>query len=232
IRDAEVSQRAREFQITSPKGQRISDPGPPDKTLLDGVRGSMMIEKMLDAEFSKGNVRPTDAQIAQYYEQHQDLFIKDKGEVQIAHIAVRLPPHATDKQKKEAADKIMAIRKQAGSTKDFAALARKTSEDEVSAAKGGDLGYFRRGQLPPVVEKQAFNTPVGKMSGIIESNLGYSFMKILARRGVTYQPLKDVKPKVAMVLLEFNQDYVVKALLRKLGKKAKIDFKKPSDRAA
>ena len=232
IADVAVSQRAREFQITSTRGERVSNPGPPDRTLLDAVRGSMLIEKMLDAEFSKSNVRPTDAQIKQYYDEHKDLFIKDPGEVQLAHIAVRLPPHATDRQKKEAWEKIMKLRKEAQSTKDFAALAKKTSDDEVSASKGGDLGSFRRGQLPPVVEKQAFNTPAGKISDVIESNLGYSFMKVVSRRGVTYQSLKEVKPKIAMVLLEYNQDFVVKSLLRTLNKRAKIEFKKRTDRAA
>jgi parvulin-like peptidyl-prolyl isomerase len=192
----------------------------------------MLIEKMLDAEFSKSNVRPTDAQIKQYYDEHKDLFVKDPGEVELAHIAVRLPPHATDRQKKEAWEKIMKLRKEAQSTKDFAALAKKTSDDEVSASKGGDLGSFRRGQLPPVVEKQAFNTPAGKISDVIESNLGYSFMKVVSRRGITYQSVKEVKPKIAMVLLEYNQDFVVKSLLRTLNKKAKIDFKKPADRTA
>jgi hypothetical protein len=57
-------------------------------------------------------------------------------------------------------------------------------------------------------------------------------MKVVSRRGITYQSLKEVKPKIAMVLLEYNQDFVVKSLLRTLNKKAKIDFKKPTDRTA
>jgi parvulin-like peptidyl-prolyl isomerase len=232
IPDAQVAQRAREFQITSVKGQRVSNPGPPDATLLNAVRGSMLIEKMLDTDFSQAKVRPTDQQVKKYYDEHKDLFIKDPGEVQIAHIAVRLPRGASAQQKKEAWDKITRLFKEAQATKDFATLAKKSSEDEVSAPKGGDLGFFRRGQLPPIVEKQAFNTPVGKLSDILESNLGYSFMKIVSRRGVTYQSLAEVKPKVAMVLLEYNQDDVVKSLLRKLNKQAKIQFRQPTDRNA
>jgi parvulin-like peptidyl-prolyl isomerase len=83
-----------------------------------------------------------------------------------------------------------------------------------------------------VVEKQAFSTPVGKLSEIIESSLGYSFMKVTSRRGVTYQTLSEVKPKIAMVLLEYNQDQAVKALLKRLAQRAKIDFKTPAERSA
>ncbi len=68
-------------------------------------------------------------------------------------------------------------------------MAKENSEDSESAAKGGDLGYFRPGQLPPVVDKVVFATPVGQLTEILESNLGYSFIKVIARRGETIAPL-------------------------------------------
>ena len=193
---------------------------------MNAVRGSMMIEKMLDDEFRAHHVQPTDAQIQQYYEEHRDLFVKDPGEVQIAHIAVKLPPNATDAQKKAAAEKIIKIYNEAKKTKDFAALAKQNSEDTESAAKGGDLGYFRPGQLPPVVDKMVFATPVGQLTQILQSNLGYSFIKVVARRGETISPLPEVKAKIAMFILDENEDAVVKGLLKKIAKGAKIEFKK------
>ena len=72
----------------------------------------------------------------------------------------------TDAQKKAAAEKIIKIYNEAKKTKDFAALAKQNSEDTESAAKGGDLGYFRPGQLPPVVDKVVFATPVGQLTQI------------------------------------------------------------------
>jgi parvulin-like peptidyl-prolyl isomerase len=227
IPDPEVAQRAREFQIGGAEGQTTPQTGAPDAQLMNAVRGSMMIEKMLDDEFRAHHVQPTDAQIQQYYEEHRDLFVKDPGEVQIAHIAVKLPPNATDAQKKAAAEKILKVYKQAQKSKDFAALAKKESEDTESAAKGGDLGYFRPGQLPPVVDKMVFSTPVGQVSQILQSNLGYSFIKVVSRRGETIAPLPEVKAKIAMFILDENEDAVVKALLKKLAKGAKIEFKNP-----
>ena len=178
----------------------------PDALLMNEVRGSMMIEKMLDDEFRTHHVQPTEAQIQDYYDQHRDLFVKDPGEVQIAHIAVKLPPNATDAQKKAAAEKIIKIYKEAQKNKDFAAIAKQNSEDTESAAKGGDLGYFRPGQLPPVVDKMVFATPVGQLTQILESNLGYSFIKVVARRGETNAPLSEVKAKIALFLLDENED--------------------------
>jgi parvulin-like peptidyl-prolyl isomerase len=227
VPDAEVAQRAREFQIGGAEGQTAPQTGAPDAQLMNAVRGSMMIEKMLDDEFRAHRVQPTDAQIQKYYEEHRDLFVKDPGEVQIAHIAVKIPPNATDAQKKAAAEKIVKIYKEAQKTKDFAALAKQNSEDTESAAKGGDLGYFRPGALPPVIDKMVFATPVGQLTQIVESNLGYSFIKVVSRRGETIAPLTEVKAKIAMFILDENEDMVVKTLLKKLEKGAKIEFKTP-----
>jgi len=170
-------------------------------------------------------VRPTDAQIKAYYEEHKDLFVKDPGEVQIAHIAVKLPANPTDEQKKAASDKIVKLYKEAQKTKDFAAFAKANSEDAKSAAKGGDLGYFHPGQLPPVVDRLVFATPVGHTTQIVESNMGFSFIKVTARRGETLAPLSEVRAKIAMILLDYNEEAVVKALLKKLSKPAKVEFK-------
>jgi len=233
VTDPEVAQRAREFQIGGAGGgQTAPQTGAPDAQLMNAVRGSMMIEKMLDDEFRAHHVQPTDAQIQKYYEEHRDLFVKDPGEVQLAHIAVKLPPNATDAQKKTAAEKIIKIYNEAKKTKDFAALAKQNSEDTESAAKGGDLGYFRPGQLPPVVDKVVFATPVGQLTQIVQSNLGFSFIKVVARRGETISPLPEVKAKVAMFILDENEDAVVKALLKKIAKGAKIEFKKAPGESA
>lgn len=231
VSDAEVAQRAREFQVAGSSGQTASPTGAPDAQLMNAVRGSMLIEKMLDDEFRSHHVQPTDAQIKQYYEEHRDLFVKDPGEVQIAHIAVKIPPKATDAEKKAAEDKIVKLYKEAQKSKDFAALAQKNSEDPQSAPKGGDLGYFRPGQLPPVVDKMVFATPVGQTTQIVESNLGYSFIKVTARRGESISPLTEVRAKVAIFLLDDNQNEVVKALLKKLAKGSKIEFKNPPKEA-
>lgn len=225
IPDAQVAEHAREYRV---QGSEPTLPGAaPDPQLMAQVRGSMMIEKMFDDEFRAQKVRPTDAQIKQYYDQHHDLFVKDPGEVRISHVAVKLPDNPTEAQKTVAHDKILKLYKEAQHTKDFAAFAKANSEDSQSAAKGGDLGYFHPGQLPPVVEKAVYATPVGHLTEIFQSNLGYSFIKVTARRGEAFATLKESQPKIAMVLLDFNEDAVVKKALKQLQHKAKIEFHKP-----
>ncbi len=227
ISEGEVAQRAREFQVQGIGGETMSSTGnAPDQILLDQVRGSMEIEKMLDEEFQKHKVAPSAQEIQRYYDEHKDLFVQDPGQVRLSHVAIKLPPNATDAQKAEGMKRITKLHDEAAKTKDFAAFAQKNSEDTPTASKGGDLGYFTKGQLPPVVDQLAFSTPVGHVSNILQSSLGFSFLKVTDRRGASYAPLSAVKAKIAMVLLDFNQEYIVKNMLKGLAKDAKIKFNK------
>lgn len=227
VPEHQLLERVREFRLAGLSGQEIAPSGKPSPMLVNGVRNSMIVEKMLDDKFQKSNVRPTGQAIKDYYDEHKDLFVKDPGEVRISHIAVKLPPDATAAQKKAAGKKIVKLYRMALHTKDFAALARKYSEDPESAPKGGDLGYFAPGQLPPVVDKAVFSTPVGKLTQIFESSIGFSFIKVTARRGESYAPLVDVKARIAMALLDYNENDVVKQMLKELARKAEIKFRKP-----
>lgn len=227
VPEPQLMERVREFRLTGLSGQEVTASGKPSPLLVNGVRDSMIVEKMLDEQFQKSNVRPTDQEIKDYYAEHKDLFVKDPGEVRISHIAVKLPAKPTAAQKKAAGEKILKLYRMALHTKDFAALAKKYSQDPQSAPKGGDLGYFAPGQLPPIVDKAVFSTPVGTLTQIFGSNIGYSFIKVTARRGETYAPLVDVKARIAMALLDFNENDVVKNLLKELARKADIKFRKP-----
>lgn len=75
----------------------------------------------------------------------------------------------------------------------FAALAKKYSDDPGSGAKGGDLGEIRRGQTVPPFEHAAFGAPLNKPV-IVKSEFGYHIVEVLART-----PASPGKPASAHV---------------------------------
>ena len=98
------------------------------------------------------------------------------GEVKIAHILISSStPDAEEKARK--------VAELAKSGQDFGTLAKEYSEDNLSADKGGDLGYFKKGDLIETLETAVDNTPVGGITGPVESPAGYHVIKVLERTG-------------------------------------------------
>jgi len=91
---------------------------------------------MLDEEFQKHKVAPSEQDIQRYYDEHKDLFVQDPGEVRLSHVALKLPPNATDAQKADGMKRITKLRDEAVKTKDFATFAQKNSEDTGDRIEG------------------------------------------------------------------------------------------------
>jgi parvulin-like peptidyl-prolyl isomerase len=84
----------------------------------------------------------------------------------------------TKRSKWEARDLAMKVHKEATAPEaDFAALAMKYSDHTESAEKGGDVGRFARGTMPPRFEQIAFSLKVGEISDVVESMLGYHVIR-------------------------------------------------------
>jgi peptidyl-prolyl cis-trans isomerase SurA len=66
---------------------------------------------------------------------------------------------------------------------DFAVYAALYSMDPGSAKKGGDLGFFERGQMVPEFEMAAFNLKLNDISPVIETKFGFHILQLIARRG-------------------------------------------------
>lgn len=69
---------------------------------------------------------------------------------------------------------------------DFATLAKKYSEDPGSGAQGGDLGFFRRGELAPEYEATALGLRQGEISDPVETDFGIHMIQLLENRGTTF----------------------------------------------
>ncbi|MBI4445375.1 MAG: peptidylprolyl isomerase [Acidobacteria bacterium] len=101
--------------------------------------------------------------------------VPKQEQVRASHILLR---SEEGKENPNALKKAEDLLKQLKSGADFAQLAREHSEDPATASKGGDLGFFGRGQMVPEFENVAFSLPAGQISEIVKTPFGYHIIKV------------------------------------------------------
>jgi peptidyl-prolyl cis-trans isomerase D len=148
-------------------------------------------------------VAVTDREIEAYYQEHREEF-KQPEEVCASHVLVKVKasPDAAeghaDEEARKIAESLLAQVKAGG---DFAAIARKSSEDKGSAAGGGDLGCFGRGAMLPPFENAAFSLSPGEVSDLVKTDFGYHVIRLASRKEEAYPALTQVKDRIRQTLL-------------------------------
>lgn len=189
----------------------------------DGVDKSKEVEEKM-AELKKRIIVDTylkkkletsakisDEELKSFYEKNLDKF-KAADQVRASHILVKTEQEAKD---------ILAQLK--GGAK-FEELAKTRSIDS-SASKGGDLGWFGKGNMVPVFEKTVFGLKEGETSGIVKSEFGYHIIKLTGKRSAGTRPLEEVKEQIRAALAPQKQQQAFMQLKEELRKGAKIELK-------
>jgi len=159
-----------------------------------------------------------------YYDQHPERF--QTGErVHARHILVKVATGAGEEEKAQAQRKAQRLLGRVRGGADFASLARDSS-DCPSAARGGDLGEFGRGQMVPPFEEAAFKLDSAQVSDVVETQFGYHIIRSeghVPARLVPYDPrVEDWAGR--QVRIEHRND-LVKKLIDELRAGAKIQRK-------
>jgi hypothetical protein len=106
-------------------------------------------------------------------------------EVRARHILLRVDEERSAEQARE---QLAAIRARLASGEDFASIAAEVSDDPGSAAQGGDLGFFGRGQMVPEFEEAAFSAQPGELVGPVETSFGLHLIEVIERRPGGVEP--------------------------------------------
>lgn len=139
------------------------------------------------------DVTVDEAEAKAYYEEHKSSF--DQPEmVKVAHILVAEEAKAED---------LLAQLKQGA---DFALLAKEHSLDKESAAYGGTLQWFSRGQMEPAFEEAAFSLEPGEISPIIVTSHGYHIIRAEAKDPAKEQTYEQVAKQARERALAMKQD--------------------------
>jgi peptidyl-prolyl cis-trans isomerase C len=183
------------------------------------MRG-MAIQRFIDKEFVQ-KVTVSDKKIKDYYDSHPEFF-KQPEQVRAGHILIKVDSQADESQKAEARKALKKIQQKIEKGEDFSAIAKESSQCP-SSAKGGDLGYFRRGQMVKPFQEAAFSLRPGEVSDIVETKFGYHLIKVMDKKPESTIPYKDAKDKIKQHLKGENVQEEVSLYVAKLKEKAKVE---------
>jgi peptidyl-prolyl cis-trans isomerase SurA len=98
----------------------------------------------------------------------------------VSQILIARDRNGTDEDAAAARALAESLREQLVAGGDFAALATEHSNDP-SRRNGGNMGEFRRGQLPPDFEREVLSLAEGELSPVFESRFGYHIVRLERR---------------------------------------------------
>jgi len=105
----------------------------------------------------------------------------------------------------------------------FEDIAKKNS-DGPSAADGGALGIFKRGQLAKELEDKTFAMKTGEVSDVIRAKQGYIILRVVDHQMAGIPPMKDVLPKIEDALYYQRLQPALRAYLTKLREDAYVKY--------
>ena len=143
-------------------------------------------------------------------------------QVHARHILVRVPSESTDAEIEAASERAQDLLARIEAGEDFEVLAREHSEDTASRESGGDLGFFRRGQMVGEFEEAAFGTEPGDVAGPVRSAFGIHLIRVEDRQEAESRSLAEASEELAIELLRedaaLNEARVVAdAIARDIG---------------
>jgi peptidyl-prolyl cis-trans isomerase D len=127
-----------------------------------------------------GEVQVSDAEVREYYDEHQDDFKRGASARMTVAVLSKAPTRGDTLASLQRAERLRA--ELAGGA-DFAEVAKRESSDPGSKENGGDLGTFGRGQMVPAFEAAAFALPVGEVSQPVATPFGYHLIQVQEKNG-------------------------------------------------
>ena len=157
------------------------------------IRGQMMRARLLRREV-KSKILVSDEEIGEYYNKNRQDY-EGKETVRIKQLLLLLPPNANETIKAKMKNQALQLHKRVMDGEPFDLLIVKYSQGPATA-QGGDVGFIERGTIIPEVEAAAFKLPVGQVSAVIESSVGFHIIQVLDKKGAGLKPIAAVREEI------------------------------------
>jgi len=147
----------------------------------------------------KSKIQVSEREVREYYDANPALF-REESTYRARHIFLKVGKNATNDEIKKAMEKAATVIAEAKGGGDFAALARKYSDDPGAAKDGGDLGTFKKGDMLPEIESAVITMNPGEISDLVTTPAGFHIIKLEERSADRVKSFDAVKGVVEEAL--------------------------------
>lgn len=186
------------------------------RDVIEEAKKRIMIAKLVKNDVDD-KVTVKEDEIKVFYESHKDE-LKTPPMWRASHILVS--------NEREAVDVMDALAKGAR----FEDLA-KTHSIDATASRGGDIGYFREGQLVPEFEKACVALDVGQVSGIVSTKFGYHIIKLTDKKDSGTESYEKARKAIENELKKRKRSELFDRLISNLKKKYAVQVKEDALKA-
>ncbi|WP_340023130.1 peptidylprolyl isomerase [Paenibacillus sp. FSL K6-1096] len=208
VTDADINQEIEDLTKQFGGEEALNNALQQSSMTIDDLKKQMPLQVEI-RKLIEPKVTVTDEEISKYFDENKASFNQEE-EVRASHILVKT---------KEEAE---AIVKQLKEGADFAALAKEKSADTGSKDNGGDLNFFKKGDMVPEFSDAAFKLKVGETSGAVKSDYGYHVIKVTDRKEAHEYTLAEKKDEIKKTLTAQKVQQMSSGWLADLTKNAKI----------
>lgn len=180
--DRVVGNVAAQNKLTMPQLlERLKQDGTDFRTFRENLRDQMMTERVREREV-QGRIRITDGDIDNYLEKRLEQS-SNAGQVNLAHILVRVPEAAAESAVAERQARAESVLERAKAGEDFRKLAREFSDD-ATKERGGEFGLRSVERLPDLFVQAVTGLKTGELSPkLLRSGAGFHILKVVERQG-------------------------------------------------
>jgi parvulin-like peptidyl-prolyl isomerase len=203
---------------------------------------SKIEKQLLEDEFIRKEIAPKvkvdDSKAEAYYNENKKVFMKPEM-FEVNHIFASAidtskegkaeTPEAQEKAKRlmsivdqEAREKINTVLQKLKKGENFAELAKKYSDDDVSKNNGGSLGTLPKENILPEIADAMVKLKVGDTSDVVKSPYGYHIIKLTAKTPAQMAPFAEVKSDILNFLMKKEIGGKKKTYIDQLKKTANI----------
>jgi peptidyl-prolyl cis-trans isomerase SurA len=187
-----------------------------------GIRNSIITQMVVSKEVGQ-TLRLTAKQEQAYYDQHKQEF-EQPEQVRLSEILIATPDGATDAEVAQAKAKAEDVVSKLKAGANFEEMAKQLSGGQT-AAKGGNLGEFKRGALgSSALEDPVFALKAGEWTAPIRTRQGFVVLKVTEHMQAGIAPLSAVEPQVQEAIYSEAIQPALRIYLTGLREKAYIDI--------